>query len=117
MTDSIPGTDALADQRCKPCEGGVAPLDRDAARALMGGLDTRWQLAADGSALDAEFRFRDFYRTMSFVNAIAHIANAEDHHPDLRVGYNYCHVRYTTHAIKGLSHNDFICAAKIDRLL
>ena len=86
------------------------------ARALLPGLEARWQLANDGKALDAEFRFRDFYRTMSFVNAVAHIANGEDHHPDLRVGYNYCHVRYTTHAIKGLSHNDFVCAAKIDRL-
>jgi 4a-hydroxytetrahydrobiopterin dehydratase len=53
---------------------------------------------------------------MSFVNGIAYIANAEDHHPDLEVGYNYCNVRFMTHAIKGLSENDFICAAKIDRL-
>ena len=53
---------------------------------------------------------------MSFVNALAHIANIEDHHPDLEVGYNYCNVRFTTHAIKGLSENDFICAAKIDRI-
>jgi 4a-hydroxytetrahydrobiopterin dehydratase len=53
---------------------------------------------------------------MSFVNALAHIANLEDHHPDLEVGYGYCRVTYSTHAIKGLSENDFICAAKIDRL-
>jgi 4a-hydroxytetrahydrobiopterin dehydratase len=61
-----------------------------------------------------EFRFRDFYRTMSFVNAIAHIANIENHHPDLEVGYGVCRVRYTTHAIGGLSENDFICAALVD---
>ena len=53
---------------------------------------------------------------MSFVNALAHIANIEDHHPDLEVGYNYCRVRYSTHAIGGLSENDLICAAKIDRI-
>ena len=53
---------------------------------------------------------------MSFVNALAHIANIEDHHPDLEVGYNYCRVAFTTHALKGLSENDFICAAKIDRI-
>ncbi len=53
---------------------------------------------------------------MSFVNALAHIANTEDHHPDLELGYNYCRVTFTTHSIGGLSHNDFICAAKIDRL-
>ena len=51
---------------------------------------------------------------MSFVNALAHIANIEDHHPDLEVGYNYCHVTFTTHAIGGLSENDFVCAAKTD---
>ena len=53
---------------------------------------------------------------MSFVNALAHLANLEDHHPDLEVGYNYCRVRYSTHAIDGLSDNDFICAAKLDAL-
>jgi 4a-hydroxytetrahydrobiopterin dehydratase len=53
---------------------------------------------------------------MSFVNAVAHIANVEDHHPDLELGYNYCRVTYATHAIGGLSQNDFICAAKLDLL-
>ncbi len=53
---------------------------------------------------------------MSFVNAVAHIANAEDHHPDVELGYGYCRIRYNTHAIGGLSENDFICAAKIDAL-
>jgi len=73
-------------------------------------------LSADGLSLTRAFSFRDFYRTMSFVNALAHIANIEDHHPDLEVGYNYCRVRYSTHAIHGLSSNDLICAAKIDQL-
>ncbi len=104
----------LNERKCKPCEGGVVPLDRDAAKALAGGLAPGWVVAEDGLSLRREFRFRDFYRTMSFVNALAHIANIEDHHPDLEVGYNYCRVQYTTHAIKGLSENDFICAAKID---
>ena len=107
---------ALADRRCVPCEGGVLPLSAEAAAGQMQGLDPSWTLVRDGTALESHFRFRDFYRTMSFVNAVAHIANAEDHHPDLSLGYNYCTVRYTTHAIKGLSDNDFICAAKIDRL-
>ena len=57
------------------------------------------------------------YQTMAFVNAIAWIAHCENHHPDLAVGYHYCHVTYQTHAIEGLSENDFICAAKIDALL
>jgi 4a-hydroxytetrahydrobiopterin dehydratase len=105
---------ALAARKCKPCEGGVAPLGRDEARKLLGVLADGWQLAEDGRAIHRSFAFRDFYRTMSFTNALAHIANIEDHHPDLEVGYNYCRVRFTTHAIKGLSENDFICAAKID---
>ena len=53
---------------------------------------------------------------MSFVNAVAYVANLEDHHPDLEVGYDHCNVTFSTHAIGGLSHNDFICAAKLDRL-
>lgn len=116
-TDGQPDAAGLATRHCKPCEGDVAPLERAAAEGLMAGLDPRWHLSEDGRAIETSLKFRDFYRTMSVVNAIAHIANAEDHHPDLRVGYNYCHVRYTTHAIRGLSDNDFICAAKIDRLL
>ncbi len=110
------GPSDLADRRCQPCEGGVAPLDAANAALHLKALKPAWKLNPAGTAIEAAYRFRDFYRVMSFVNAIAHIANAEDHHPDLEVGYNYCNVRYTTHAIKGLSENDFICAAKIDRL-
>ena len=106
----------LAGKRCVPCEGGVAPIDRSTAQAQMRQLDPAWQLSADGTSLSRSYRFRDFLRTMSFVNALAHVANIEDHHPDLEVGYDYCRVRYSTHAIGGLSENDFICAAKIDRL-
>jgi 4a-hydroxytetrahydrobiopterin dehydratase len=109
-------SDSFADRRCVPCEGGVRPLGADEARTALARLHTGWQLNAASTELSREFRFKDFYRVMSFANAIAHIANSEDHHPDLELGYNYCRVRYTTHAIKGLSENDFICAAKIDRL-
>lgn len=106
----------LADKKCKACEGGVAALTRGESEAMLGQLAGGWTLTTDASAILRVFAFKDFYRTMSFVNALAHIANIEDHHPDLEVGYNYCRVRFTTHAIKGLSENDFICAAKIDRL-
>ena len=104
----------LTEKRCKPCEGGVPALHRAEAETQLRRLATGWQLSADAKSLAREFRFVDFYRTMSFVNALAHVANIEDHHPDLEVGYNYCRVRYTTHSIGGLSENDFICAAKID---
>jgi 4a-hydroxytetrahydrobiopterin dehydratase len=106
----------LAERRCVPCEGGVAPLTRIAAEEVLQRLDEDWQLSTDATHIQRDFRFRDFFRTMSFVNAVAHIANIEDHHPDLEVGYNHCRVRYMTHAIQGLSENDFICAAKIDAL-
>ena len=107
---------ALAQKKCKPCEGGVAPLTRDAAESLLTKLEDGWKLTADNKSIRLELAFKDFYRTMSFVNAVAHLANIEDHHPDLEVGYNYCRIAYTTHAIRGLSENDFICAAKIDRI-
>ena len=85
----------------------MAPLTRAAGRgAAAAAGSAHWRLVEDGKAIRREFAFRDFYRTMSFVNALAHIANIEDHHPDLEVGYNYCRVRYTTHAIGGLSEND-----------
>jgi 4a-hydroxytetrahydrobiopterin dehydratase len=106
----------LSEKRCKPCEGGVEPFTRQRSELLVRQLSPEWCLSGEGPYLRREFKFRDFYRTMSFVNAVAHIANIEDHHPDLEIGYNYCRVQYTTHAIGGLSENDFICAAKIDRI-
>jgi 4a-hydroxytetrahydrobiopterin dehydratase len=104
----------LASRKCKPCEGGIPPLTAGEAQQLLAQVAGGWELRDDAHAIRREFRFRDFYRTMSFVNALAHIANIEDHHPDLEVGYNYCRVSFTTHAIRGLSENDFVCAAKVD---
>ena len=106
----------LAARRCVPCEGGVAPLTREAALQLKRTLHAQWRLSEDARVLQRAFAFKDFYRTMSFVNALAHVANIEDHHPDLEIGYDYCRVRLTTHAIQGLSENDFISAAKIDAI-
>ncbi len=106
----------LIDQKCQPCEGGVPPLTAAEAGRLRSQLHAGWTVDDDAKSLKRSFKFKDFYRTMSFVNAVAHIANVEDHHPDLKVGYDHCHITYSTHAIGGLSENDFICAAKIDRL-
>lgn len=107
----------LKSTRCKPCEGGVDPLTTDQARALLDQVAEDWQTSEDGKEISKDFSFGGFYKTMNFVNAVAWIANAENHHPDLEVGYKHCLVRYTTHAIGGLSENDFICAAKIDALI
>jgi 4a-hydroxytetrahydrobiopterin dehydratase len=106
----------LASRKCAPCKGGAKPLTAAQARLLKKQLSGKWKLAEKSRALRRAFAFRDFYRTMSFVNALAHLANLEDHHPDLEIGYNYCRVRLSTHAVGGLSDNDFILAAKIDRL-
>jgi 4a-hydroxytetrahydrobiopterin dehydratase len=107
----------LAARKCTPYAAGAAALPSDEATRLLGQLDSAWQLVEAGRALRRELSFKDFYRTMSFVNAVAHIANVEDHHPDLEVGYGYCRIRYSTHSVGGLSENDFICAAKIDQLV
>jgi 4a-hydroxytetrahydrobiopterin dehydratase len=106
----------LSERKCVPCEGGVQPLSRAEAEKYLARLTPGWKLADDARSIGRAWSFRDFYRTMSFMNAVAHIANSEDHHPDVELGYNYCRVRFMTHAIQGLSENDFICAAKIDRL-
>jgi 4a-hydroxytetrahydrobiopterin dehydratase len=106
----------LVQQHCVPCEGGTARLTREQAETLISQAKG-WQLNDAAGEISRTFKFKNYYETMAFVNALAWIAHREDHHPDIDVGYNRCHVRYSTHAIQGLSHNDFICAAKINRLL
>ncbi len=103
----------LATRKCKPCEGGVAPLSEQQIRPMLKGLKG-WTI--ENGKLAKEFPFANYYQTMAFVNALAWISHREDHHPDLAVGYNKCRVEYWTHAINGLSENDFICAAKADAL-
>ncbi len=105
----------LATKHCKPCEGGVEPLGLDAARKLIADLD-HWALDPSGKEIHRLFNFRNYHETMAFVNATAWISHREDHHPDIELYYNRVKVSYWTHAIGGLSENDFICAAKIDAL-
>jgi len=107
---------SLDNRQCIPCEGGIPALSRDEAEQLLTQLSEGWQLDSDTKQISKDFMFKGFYRTMAFVNAMAWIANSENHHPDFEVGYNHCLVRFTTHAIDGLSENDFICAAKVDAL-
>jgi 4a-hydroxytetrahydrobiopterin dehydratase len=102
----------LKSRHCQPLEGH-APM---AAAEIQNHLEAAggWTLA-DG-AIEKTFEFDDFHRTIGFVNALAFIANAEDHHPDLAVSYGRCTVRFNTHSVGGISINDFICAAKVDAL-
>ena len=101
-------------KHCLPCEGIGAPLDALAAETKLKELAEGWLLSSDAKSIFQDFRFKNYFYTMAFVNAISWIAHLENHHPDLEVGYNHCLVRFSTHAIGGLSINDFICAAKVD---
>ena len=107
---------SLNQQRCTPSRKDTPALDRANVDRLLAQLD-EWSLDAQAGWIEKRFRFQNFCQTMAFVNAIAFIAQREDHHPEMHVSYNACQVRYTTHVINGLSANDFICAAHIDALL
>lgn len=104
----------LAAKRCTPCEEGTPPLGDEEVGRLLAGVPG-WE-HADGSIVK-RFEFKNWCQTMAFVNAVAWVAHCENHHPNLEVSYRFCRVRYTTHAIGGLSENDFICAAKVNALI
>lgn len=104
----------LASQQCKPRKGEHA-LDQAKIKELLAALPG-WELVDDGKRIGKSFRFKDFHETLAFVNAIGWMANRQDHHPDLQVGYNRCLVSWSTHDVGGLSMNDFICAAKVEAL-
>ena len=106
----------LSTLKCQACEGGVEPLTRNQSKAMLEKVDG-WKINEAGTIITRVFDFKGFYKTMAFVNAVAWIANQELHHPDFEVSFNQCVIHFTTHAINGLSENDFICAAKIDRLM
>ena len=105
----------LSQKRCIPCEGNVPPLTPEEAQKLLVELEG-WKLDDDARELKKEYTFPNFEKTMGFVNEIAKIAEAEGHHPDLDISYGKLGVELTTHAIGGLSENDFILASKIDRI-
>jgi 4a-hydroxytetrahydrobiopterin dehydratase len=113
MTPAQENTTNLSGKKCTPCHGGTPALSAERANRLLAGLPG-WQ--SNGKEISRTFSFKNYYETMALVNAIAYIAHREDHHPDLEVGYNKCVVRYSTHAVGGLSENDFICAAKVNKL-
>ena len=103
----------LKDMKCIPCEGGMQPLSKDAAVRLMAELEG-WELSKNGKSIEKEIVFKNFDKAMDFVNMVADMAEHENHHPDISISYNKVHLVLSTHAIKGLSDNDFILAAKID---
>ncbi len=104
----------LLKKRCVPCEGGTPPLSRSEAEDYLT-VFQGWSLREDAKAIWKEYKFKNFKEVIAFFNRIAQVAEEENHHPDLRIGYSRVGVELSTHAIKGLSENDFILAAKFDR--
>lgn len=117
MSDKQSSEQQFSEKHCLPCEGGAKAMTREQAEQALAELNAGWELDLEARSLQREFNFKGYNKTIGFVNALAWIANEEGHHPDLQVSYDRCLVRWTTHAIGGLSENDFICAAKTSRLI
>ena len=105
---------ALAEQKCRPVEAGTPPLSRQQAEEPSGETP-QWTLKQ--RVIERGFEFKSFQQAMDFVSKVAGVAEEEDHHPDIWISYNKVRLQLSTHKIGGLSKNDFILAAKIDRLL
>ncbi len=108
-------TDDLAKKHCKPCEGGMPPATKEEAEILLKRV-ADWRLSPDGKTIERSFKFKNFAEALDFVNKVGAIAEEEGHHPDIGLHWGRVEISLTTHAIGGLSENDFILAAKIDRL-
>lgn len=110
-------SEQLVAKKCLPCEGGTEPCTLDFTRAQLKSIPD-WKLSDDEKWISRSIRFKNFIRTVECLNRIADLAESEAHHPDLRIfGYRNLSIELSTHAINGLSENDFIVAAKIDQLL
>lgn len=105
----------LGNKKCKACEGGTPPLSEREVGEYMKELSEEWRIL-DGKKLIKEFLFKDFVHAMSFVDMVADVAESEGHHPDIHIHYNKVQIELMTHAIGGLSENDFIVAAKIEQI-
>ena len=105
----------LAEKTCTPCKGGIPPLTNDEALALRAQAPA-WELFDGPQRIERTFKFPNFREALAFVGRVGALAEAEGHHPDIRLGWGYVTVSLYTHKIKGLHENDFIVAAKIDRL-
>lgn len=106
----------LSDKKCVACEGGIPPLTKDEVKAMRDEVK-EWNVASDNLSINREFTFKDFKEALTFVNSVGALAEEEGHHPDINLhAYKNVLVTLSTHAIQGLSENDFILAAKIDRL-
>ena len=109
----------LFTKKCLPCEGGVIPFDISEIHKYQKKVDG-WDITEDEKKtffLFKKFKFENFIKSQNFVNEVGKISEEEGHHPDINFGWGYAEIKITTHAIKGLSENDFILAAKIDKII
>lgn len=106
----------LTKGHCVPCEGGTKPMDKKEIETYLTLLKTPWEVSSDKKSIKKQFKFKDFKEAMGFVNKVADVAEEQGHHPDIYVYYNKVEIMLTTHAVKGLSVNDFIIASKIEIL-
>ena len=110
-TMEVQSATQLNEQKCRPCEGGVEPCSTDFAQRQIAAL-SGWELSDDGRMISRKWNLKNFERALDFINAAGKIAEQEQHHPDLHLtGYRHVRIDLTTHAIGGLSENDFIVAA------
>ena len=107
--------DDLTNKKCAPCEKGADPLTEAEAMSLIQKV-SGWELFENAHAIRKEFKFKNFKEGMVFVNKVAELAEGEGHHPDIHIKYSLVGIEISTHAIGGLSENDFILAAKIDKI-
>jgi 4a-hydroxytetrahydrobiopterin dehydratase len=114
MNGTVAVRQNLGFRKCKTPQKGDHPLTMASIKGYLAEL-SGWSLSRQG--IIKTFTFKNFYETIEFVNALAYIANRENHHPDLEVGYKTCKVGYCSHEVGGLTENDFICATKIDELV
>ena len=108
----------LLNKKCVPCEGGVMPFDTSEIHKYQKKVDG-WDILKGGEEiffLSKKFKFENFLKSQDFVNKVGKISEEEGHHPDIAFGWGYAEIKVTTHAIRGLSENDFILAAKIDKI-
>ena len=106
----------LAARRCVPCEGGVPPLDSDEIRRLVREIDPSWEVVAE-TRLRNELRFANFADALAFTNRVGALAEQEGHHPEIVLGWGKACISLWTHAVDGLTQNDFVLASKIDQLV
>jgi 4a-hydroxytetrahydrobiopterin dehydratase len=106
---------SLTEKTCVPCQGGIPPIEEAEAKRMLGEVPG-WQLTEGATRLERDFTFPDFQTCLDFVNKVGALAEEEGHHPDICFGWGKAHIVWFTHKIKGLHENDFIMAAKTNRL-